>query len=340
MRRRTPLVALLLVVALALCLLPSCSRRTVIATGESDDLVIVADPGVAPAALDTLVALVQTEVPWLLDEPSFKTTVTTPATAKELLHRRHVLLLGVWGSGEVPGMAARRIAGLQPGEPTVLRIEEDVWAAGQIVALLVGRDEPEILAYLAAHRAEILRRLDGAVVDRLARTLAENRDGAAAGAMLSERYGWSISPPSGYDLISSAAGEGFVFLRRVQPDRNIFVSWRAGGGDLVTREFAVGARQELTRQYYDGDEIEWKRPFEADTVSFAGRTALRLSGWWANSRLIGGGPFRLHCFAVPEQGRVYLVDESLFAPGMDKMPLMRNLDAVAGTFAAPGREAP
>jgi hypothetical protein len=340
MKRLAPLFVLLTVSALVLCLLSSCSRRTIIAAGESDDLVIVADPDVAPAALDSLVSLVEAKIPWLLGEPSFKTTVTTPSTAEDLLQRRHVVLLGVWGRGDVPGLAARRITGLGLGEPAALRIEEDVWAAGQVVGLVVGRDEPELLAYLAGHRAEILKRLDAAVVGRLARTLTEDPNGAAAGAMLNERYGWSASPPTGYDLISSGADEGFVFLRRVQPDRNLFVSWRDGDSSLVNRDFAVGLRQQLTRRYYDGDEIEWRRPFEADTVSFAGTTALRLSGWWANKRLLGGGPFRLYCFAVPAQGRVYLVDASLFAPGMDKVPLMRNLDAIAHTFAAPGRGAP
>jgi hypothetical protein len=339
-RRRARVFVLLLAAALASCLLSSCSRRTIIAAGESDDLVIVADPDVTPAALGSLVSLVEAEVPWLLGEPSFKTTLTTPSTAGELLHRRHVLLLGVWGRGGVPELAAKRITGLKRGEPAALRIEEDVWAAGQVVWLIVGRDEPELLSYLAGHGAEILERLDAAVIGRLARTLAEDRNGAAVGAMLNERYGWSVSPPTGYDLISSAATDGFVFLRRVQPDRNLFVCWRRGGAELVTRDSAVGWRQELTRRYYDGDQIEWRRPFEADTVAFADRTALRLSGWWANERLLGGGPFRLYCFAVPEQERVYLVDGSLFAPGMDKVPLMRNLDAIARTFAAPGRGSP
>jgi len=102
----------------------------------------------------------------------------------------------------------------------------------------------------------------------------------------------------------------------------------------------VAPDAELVLAYYDGDQIEWRRPFEADTVAFADGTALRLSGWWANERLLGGGPFRLYCFAVPEQERVYLVDGSLFAPGMDKVPLMRNLDAIARTFTAPGRPSP
>jgi hypothetical protein len=246
----------------------------------------------------------------------------------------------VWGRGDVPGLAAKRITGLRQGEPAGLRIEEDVWAKGQVVGLILGLDEPDLLAYISGHRTEILERLDAAAVSRLARSLVENTSGLGAGVTFGEPYGWSVSAPPDYELVSSGAGEGFIFLRRKGPDRNLFVSWREGNASLVTRDFAVGLRQELTRRYYDGDEIEWRRPFEADTVSFAGTTALRLSGWWGNKRLLGGGPFRLHCFAVPEQGRVYLVDESLYAPGMDKVPLMRNLDAIAHTFAAPGRRAP
>jgi hypothetical protein len=329
----------LVALACAAALLCSCAKRTIIATGETDDLVIVADAEITPAALDTLVGLAHAKVPWLLGEQSYKTTLTSPDGPRELLHRRHVVLLGLWGRGEVPELATGRITGLPTGEPVALRVEEDVWAEGQVVALLIGRDEPELIAYLSSHRKEVLGRLETAVVERLTRTLRESADGAAVAAMLGERYGWSLAPPSGYDLLSGAADRGFVFLRRTQPDRNLFVFWTAGGPELVTRDDVLRRREELARIFYDGDRVEWRRPFEERTVTFAGRPALQVSGWWANDKLLGGGPFRLHCFAVPEQGRVYIVDESLFAPGMDKVPLMRNMDAMAATFqvtASPG----
>jgi hypothetical protein len=331
---RTRVTAWLAALACAAALLCSCSKRTIIAAGESDDLVVVADAEVTPAALDTLVALAHSTVPWLLDEQSYKTTVTSPARARDLLHRRHVVLLGVWNSGEVHELAAGRITGLRSGEPAALLLYEDVWAEGQVVAVLMGRDEGDLIAYLSSHRAEILTRLETAVVERLSRTLREHPEGSAVAAMLRERYGWSLAPPSGYDLLSGAADRGFVFLRRTQPDRNLFVFWTPGGPELVTRDSVLARREELARIFYDGDRVEWRRPFEERTVTFAGRPALRLSGWWANDELLGGGPFRLHCFAVPEQGRVYIVDESLFAPGMDKVPLMRNMDAMAATFEA------
>jgi len=322
----------------AVFLLPSCSDEIMVATGESDDLVIVADADVTPEALEALVAVAHTGVPWLLGEPSFKTTIADPSKPGDLLNRRHVLLLGVWSGGDVARLAERRLSTPHTGEEAQFRIEEDVWARGQVVGSLIGRDEDELVAYMASHGNEILDRLETALVGRLARTLREDRDAAAAATMLHERYGWSLAPPTGYDLVSGAADQGFVYLRRTGPDRNVFVRWVDGQASDVSAEFATAERQEMCRLYYDGDEIEWRRPFAADTVSFGGREAVRLSGWWANRRLIGGGPFRLYCFAAPEEGRVYLVDASLYGPGLDKVPLMRNLDAIVHTFASGARE--
>ena len=86
-------------------------------------------------------------------------------------------------------------------------------------------------------------------------------------------------------------------------------------------------------RYFDGDVIEWKRPVEVEQVDFLGRPAVRVSGWWGNRTLVGGGPFRTYCFYEPSSERVYLLDISLFAPGVDKTALMRNLDAIAHTFS-------
>ncbi len=158
--------------------------------------------------------------------------------------------------------------------------------------------------------------------------------------MLGERYGWSVSPPAGYDLISSGAAEGFVFLRRTQPDRNLFVFWREGA-DLATKDLAVSLRQELTRRYYDGDQIEWQRPFEADTVSFAGRTAVRLSGWWANERLLGGGPFRTLLLHGPgAESPLHRGREACSPRAWTRYRSCGTWMSITRTFAAPAPEAP
>ncbi|MBC8450968.1 DUF4837 family protein, partial [bacterium] len=100
----------------------------------------------------------------------------------------------------------------------------------------------------------------------------------------------------------------------------------------ITRDSLIAARDAVCEAYHNGDKVELRRPVLVDTVSFSGRTALCLSGWWGNMDLVGGGPFRTYAFHDAEDQRTYIVDVSLFAPGLDKTPVMRNLDAIANTF--------
>jgi hypothetical protein len=46
-----------------------------------------------------------------------------------------------------------------------------------------------------------------------------------------------------------------------------------------------------------------------------------------------GGPFITYCFYDSSQGRRYLLDTHLFAPGEKQYFLMKQLELVANTFA-------
>ena len=331
--------------ALSLWLLPaavvltSCTGPVMTAVGESDDLVVVRNAGTLPEATALLVAAMEAENPWLLGEPAFGVTVTPASNFGTVSNRRHLLLLGTWGSGGVEDLVRRRISSLEPGEVARLVIAYDLWAKGQVVGAIMGRDEAELAEFLSARSDEILRAFESAVESRLVESLRERATQTGKTEQLEERFGWSLAPPSGYDLITTHAEDGFVFFRRTRPDRSIFVYWESGESDYVTDEFAIAKREELARLHYDGDEIEWRRELAVETVDFQGRPAVRLAGWWGNRRLVGGGPFVTYCFYEPGQGRVYILDGSLFAPGLEKTPLMRNLDAVLHTFS-PGGPAP
>jgi hypothetical protein len=224
------------------------------------------------------------------------------------------------------------VKGVPRGEGARLHIAKDVWAKGQVVGVIMGPNEDDILSYLDRNKDEILRTFEEAAMEQHVADLRRRAEAAGVSSTLEERYGWSICPPTDYEFMSGNAQSGFVFFRRVRPDRSVFVYWQEGEAGFVSESFALSTRQELARRYYDGDEIEWQRGVEMKQVEFAGRPAVRLSGWWANQRLVGGGPFRTYCFYEPSQARVYLVDASLFAPGQDKVPLMLNLDAIARSF--------
>lgn len=312
--------------------LAGCGGPVVTAAGESDDLVIIRDEAAAGAARVAREAM-ESPVGWLLDEAAFRAAVTTPDKFKHYTNRRHLLLVGIWGEGGVENLVGRRVEGLSRRATPRLELVRDIWARGQVVGVLMGRDEAELVHYIEGEGGEILAAFEDAAVERFADSLRRRASTTGIEAALADRYGWSLSPPKGYDLFSTDVEQGFAFFRRTGPDRTVSVYWQPGEAGFASEEFAIAKRAELGERYFDGDEIEWRRELVVETVEFAGARAVRLSGWWANRELVGGGPFRTYCFFEPHQERVYVIDVSLFAPGLDKVALMRNLDALAHTFA-------
>jgi len=328
-RARATILWLIAVATLAAC--TSCSGPVVTAVGDSNDLVIIHDAGAGDIA-GLAVATMEGEQSWLLGEPLFSTTVTTADRAGDLKSLRHVLLVGSREGGGVADMARKVFPGLERAGAPELMIAEDVWAKRQVVAALIGDDLPSVESFLRERGEEVRAAIEEAAVERLADSLVEAAAEAGMKSAMEERFGWSVSPPTGYDLFTTNFADGFVFFRRTGPDRTVFLYWTQGGPEYVSEQYAIAARDEVAGAYFDGDAIEWNRPVEAEYVEFAGRKAVRVSAWWGNRELVGGGPFRTYCFYDEGSGRVYLLDVSLFAPSYDKTALMRNLDAIAHTF--------
>ena len=202
---------------------------------------------------------------------------------------------------------------------------------------MTGEPGEEVVAFLNERGERVAEDFARAAVRRLAKKLKSDGEDAGMTSALEDRFGWAIAPPSGYDFFTTDAEDGFVLFRRTRPDRSIFVYWEDGTAEAVTEGFALEKRAEQALRYYDGDVIEERRPLVVESADFLGRPAVRVSGWWGNRELVGGGPFLTYCFHEPEQGRIYMVDTSLFAPGFDKMSFMRNLDAIAHTFSTTGK---
>lgn len=332
-RRKTPALVICLAV-LSAC--ASCSGPVVTAVGNSNDVVIIHAQGQESVAEAAVAALTSPD-PWLLDEPLFNPTLATPQGSDELRNIRHVILVGGLDDAEFADFARRAFPRSESQGPVSLRMTEDVWAKGQLVGAVIGDTGEEVVAFLDERGERVAEDFALAAVRRLAKKLRSDAEDAGMTSALENRFGWAIAPPSGYDFFTTDAEDGFVLFRRTRPDRSIFVYWEEGTAEAVTEDFALEKRAELALRYYDGDVIEERRPLVVESGDFLGRPAVRVSGWWGNRELVGGGPFLTYCFHEPEQGRIYMVDTSLFAPGFDKMSFMRNLDAIAHTFSTPGR---
>ena len=87
----------------------------------------------------------------------------------------------------------------------------------------------------------------------------------------------------------------------------------------------------LAWKYWDEDEIV-EDALEVTGTAFAGLPAVHLTGTWENKKYVIGGSFTSYCFTCQDCGRNYFIDAAVFAPGLDKLPLMRELEAILVTF--------
>jgi len=336
-RPRAVVTAALAALSLSLGVLSlSCTGPTVAAFGEIDDVVVLVGEGASGRPAELLEAALRADSAWLVGEQRFKARVADVRELNDFTYRRHLLLLGTWDDPHMSKVVRSRVGGMAPGDPPTARAVEDIWGEGQVVMAVMAGSRSELTEYLSNSSHEVVDRLVSAARDRLARKLREELEDTGFDLEMDGRFGWSLGPPTGYDLHPGHEEEGMAFFRKTRPDRTIFVHWTAGSPDDVTEEYAIEKRNEMGSLYFDGDQVEWRRELVVDNVEFRGRRALCVSGWWGNRELVGGGPFRSYCFHVPEQRRTYLIDAAVFAPALEKTPIVRNLDAALHTFRAAG----
>jgi hypothetical protein len=110
----------------------------------------------------------------------------------------------------------------------------------------------------------------------------------------------------------------------------ITVYWE--GGDW-SDPAATGLERKkmLAWEFWDEDEIV-EETLDIQDGTFLGHQGAVLSGTWENRKYTIGGFYVTYCFACEECGRNYVVDASVFAPGLEKLPLIRELKAVLSTF--------
>jgi hypothetical protein len=206
---------------------------------------------------------------------------------------------------------------------------KDKWAVGQMIAVLTATQRDGLAAAVRDNLDALYRTMDRAAVDNTRRIMLEKDVQKDNAAYLLQQFGWQLTLPEGFEGIEDR--ENNVALFRIEePSRIVLVHWRDGFKEELTQEKCLNLRAEVAWNYYDEDRIDYELTTVTQTT-LLGRAAVKLEGIWQNEKHISGGPFRTFCFM--DGGRLYLIDVVLFAPGTEKLPYMRELEAIAHTFS-------
>jgi len=218
-------------------------------------------------------------------------------------------------------------------------ISENQWVRDQLVLYLLAedRDKLEKLSVVQANNlfSILLKRLTERIAYNtyLTKTIAPD---------FWERYPFSLQIPENYRLYSNdKAGRFLCFLYRAKqkdrmiPDKFISVYYQPMEADSVDSEWLIAKRAELAMKYYDGDVFD-AHNIRRERFTIAGYEGWRIIGPWENRKHLVGGGFQSFAFWHEPTRRAYLIDNSVFFPAGNKLPVLLELYMISSTIRIKG----
>jgi hypothetical protein len=314
----------------------SCQRE-ITGTGDENAIIVIADSTDYAFLHDELSRTFEREIPTPWPEKIFELKQVPVRQMKNYLHHPQLLLLGVLGSG---GPASNKIREMLTPEVTerikngknyVLK-KDDPWGKAQRLLVLCSIHLDTLKQRIAANRDELFELCNQPLLERTKREMYGQFEQKKLAEAMLRKYGWSLRIQHDYHLYKEFPQENFVMLRRLAPERWLFVSWQPlNDPKLITRAAVVEWRNRLGNRFYENDRIV-EDELTSRAVDFAGRRALELQGLWENKSKVAGGPFKAWAFYDENTRCAFLIDIAVFAPGKEKIKYLRQLEIMARTF--------
>ncbi|PWJ40229.1 DUF4837 family protein [Sediminitomix flava] len=215
----------------------------------------------------------------------------------------------------------------------------DIYARGQKVLNIVSGSDRELMKLLKKNKQSIHKFFADADIARINEKMIFNTH---LKNELKKEHGFSLNIPDGYKIAKDTAQ--FVWLRQpdVKWDKYLIVAYKDYESE---KEFdydsVIHFRDSLCKKFIYGNPakkdsyvITLKDRFRPDTevTELDGKFARELRGHWQTYSQTMGGPFVSYTVTDDENKRLYYVEGFVYAPSKDKMPFIRELEAVLTTF--------
>ena len=210
----------------------------------------------------------------------------------------------------------------------------DPWATYQTVLVVASRDKNSLSSLLRNKTDKIRELFEESSRQRI---LRRNRYTGLNTQLMNayrERFGFSFEIPQDLQQ-NQLQPDGFPGLELLQsaPSRGVSISWlNTEDVDWLMgqRDALHLMRQEMGVKLHSEDIIPGT--FVWEETRLGEHDVLKLEGAWTSTRFAGGGAFWCYFIPDPMHNRVICLDLLVYGPGMDKMPIFRNLAAVASSF--------
>jgi hypothetical protein len=305
--------------------------------GDFQKIVVYADT--------SLYAAVQTEVEQIFDqfvytphtERSFYLDVQPLNTLSTYQTRRNILFLGLLNAEDDVSKFINNALSEQVkqgiADDRIFEIfKPDLFASEQEVIFICGKDLTSLRENLVNRGQIIFDRLHDSYMDRLKNAMFLKGEQEFLEDYLTKTYGWKVRVQHDYQIVKEDEKGAYVWLRRLNPDRNLFVYRYAAAHFDRDDQWLFTLRDSLMTIFYDGDRVDPEDSY-IQQVDFLGYQALKITGVWQNHKYLIGGPFSTYAFYDKDTKYIYIIDLSVTAPGELKKTYLDQLDIMAHTFA-------
>ena len=251
---------------------------------------------------------------------------------------RYLILLATLDSGGRIGKIVGNVVSdpevrrrVETGENNIFTLQ-DQWAKDQLMVIVVAKDIPALRETLISQANFLYDVFDTDFNARMQEDMFERGWKREEYDHLMSAYGWTIKLQKDYFLVQEISREGFVWFRRMYPERWLFIRWIEGGDPKsLNAHWVISERNRMCAAYYGGDRVVNRFLFSQEGT-FLGRPAQITSGLWENEDKVAGGPFKNYTFYDSLSRRTYMIDLAVYAPDRDKYPYIRRMEIIAKTF--------
>ena len=325
-----------MIVFVSLMLIFNCCTYQESSYGDFDQIIVVADSlfyqSVEPdleLAFDQVIYTPHSERSYYLEWSPFE-------KLKNQQVRRNVLLLGTLNGNDRTSQYINRAlnddirTAVSAGKVFEI-FQPEMYAKEQMVIIMIAPDLVSFRENFKSRSEEIIKRLNLSCFERLERTMFVRGEQIDQEDYLRGKYGWKLKIQYDYDIVLESENGNFVWLRRLKPDRNLFIYRFPADSMRMESSWLIAKRDSLTSIYFETDSV-LKQDTYIQRTSFAGRPALKMVGVWQNRKYLIGGPFRTYSFYDTDQKYIYLIDLMVTAPGKRKKPYLDQLEVMAQSF--------
>ncbi|MBC6399912.1 MAG: DUF4837 family protein [Ekhidna sp.] len=217
------------------------------------------------------------------------------------------------------------------------RVQKDLFARGQTALFLFSSSEEFLSKKINYHRSQI-REIFEASARKSIRSKLFNSTRKQLEERITKDHNLKLTIPYGWEKARNLKNFFWLRLINAETEQSLFVYYEPYTNQSIFNEIDL-FRDKITQKFlFDGEnpqvhiERQPQIPVFTERVNFNGHFAVEARGLWRISDLSRGGPFVSYTIVDEEAGLIYYIEGYVDSPGTRKKNLIRELEAILGTF--------